>query len=643
MADPTAININHPNESDVINYFASEYTKKIRPLKDNADLAQYFTLVYSIILLGFKEQYPKGQGSGAMRFKSDYSSELKFKENMTEEGKKGTITRAQDGSFDISCIPPTDIVAGKFVIKPYSYPYFRDMACMSHMRKEIDEHVKFYDENERFHAEKYKPSELFLKQNPNNKHPIQLGVPLVEYIDHTLALLDKTQEVLESDGHSEVTFKANQQMILKRLDEIKPAFYKAKKAQYPNLTEQRVDEFFDILTTCSYEEYRERLAAYSKRLSAKNPSVSIPKPKYRIANQDLIETVQKQRERYLELKTKILGNPELYNNNPNAEIIEINKFIKNNPDLDFYKLLETYRGVFSDRYTLTAAQLQFDQIFNPNTTSGKLLRALGVTHSKKKSKISAKENGFLSIFEYIDTPLGTFEFRIETEMRREIQTTGKAAHAEANKAPVDISFEESEAPDSVLSKLNYAVPITVHFHFSQKTPTEFSVRTTKDGLVTSYLNICSEFNTNDSQNDVKADNLRTKKKRARAYQAKHFPTDDDISEEISYYSVLSSIRALLEGQGKIYDNFYDHNVLQMDVVHEALSDYMIYIKEISKDCALPCSDERIETRVSQKDVTDFIKNDLAIQQSNSAPSKPNSPLSPEIDDSEASAQHEFPE
>lgn len=629
MTDPTIIKVNHPNSSDAINYFATEYTQKIRPLKDNADLAQYFTLVYSIIMLGFKEQYPKTQASGAMRFKSDHSSELKFQENMTEKGKNGQITKNQDGSFDISCTPPTDIVAGKFVVKPYTFPYFRDMNCMSFMRDEIQEHIKFYDENERFHAEKYKPSQLYLNNHPNNKYPVQLGVPIVEYIDHAIALLDKTLEILESDGQSEANFKANQQILLENLDKIKSSFYERKKEKYPNISKKRVDEFFDLLTTSSYEEYRARLMAYNTNLSASHPGISIPKPKYLTANQDLIQTAQKQKERYLELKTKILENPELYNNNPNAENIEINKFIKNNPDLDFFKLLETYRGVFSDRYTLTASQLQFTQIFNPNTTSGKLLRALGVTHSKKKSKISAKENGFLSIFEYIDTPLGTFEFRIETEMRREIQTTGKAAHAEANKAPVDISFEESEEPENVLSKLNYAVPITVHFHFSQKTPTEFSVRTTKDGLVTSYLNICSEFNTNDSQNDVKADNLRAKKKRARAYQAKNFPSDDDISEEISYYSVLSSIRALLEGQGKIYDNFYDNNILQMDVVHEAITDYMTYIKAISKDCALPCSDENINLRVSKEEVIDYLKSQAEIQKSDQKLPKFDIPLTEE--------------
>ncbi|MBR3720787.1 MAG: hypothetical protein IKN09_03505 [Clostridia bacterium] len=623
---PQNINSTQPRKKDAISFFASHYTKKIQQIKENPDLAQYFIMIYAIIMLGFKEQYPDAETNGAMRFKSDYSSELKFIENMTEEDKNGIITQNADGSYSISCLPPTDIVAGKIVIKPNSdsYPNFEDQECMSIMHEELDEPQLLYKKAQEFYDTKYKPSKPFQKKHPDFKYRIHLGVPLLEYIDTAINLLDKTLEILEFN-QSRISFKRNRQIILANLDTIKKSFYQSKKELQPNLTPEIVDSFFDFITTCTYEEYMGYLD------SKKNPA---PKTKFRIANTALLESVQDQRKRYVELRQKIEANPQLYDpelnpQNQTNQDIEINKFIENNPDLDFNKLYKSYQAIFSDRYVMTASRLQFSELFNTNTMSGKLLHALGVKHSDKKSKISAKENGFLSSFEYIDTPLGTMEIRIETQMRQEIQTTGSAAHADANKAPLSISFEESRDPESVLEELKYAVPRTVYFKFDQLDPTRFLVHATTNGLVTSYLNICSEFNTEDPKNAVRADNLRLLKRKARAYQSKHFPNDNDTSEKISYSTVLSTISALLEKHGKIYGNFHKDNELQMDVIHNAITDYIDYIKSISKDCAIPCSNQKIEFVVPSDELFEYWKKQQSqVTTSNNFPPESTSPQTP---------------
>ena len=616
-----------PTVRQAMNYFAQKNAKRLVPFRDDPLLTEYFRFVYAIILLGFKEQHSGYEATADMRNKSIYSTELKFLENLSLS-KGGKVQKNPDNSFTFSYRPPTDIIAGRIIFKPFSLPYFPEMNCMNFKREELDNMMNNYNKFDKYYSKNIKTSTIYLAQNPDYNNPIHLNVSLSEYIDTVISLLKSIKLVIDPPQIDVPTFLHNQEIIRKNPDILRKSMAKSliRKGK-TTFSMEKIDRFIEFMTNCSYEEYINYNEERDQKHLQDDPTKpKVPRSKYRIFLQPVIKKIDEQIASYEDLQKLAKGKDSLDSKEAYNRQLQYNKSLQENPEkstspfevtpnfnththataalvnhinqhpeLDFRKILDEYRDVICDYYTFFSAIILFDRIFSQSTTSGTLLKQLGVTLSDKNSKLTSKPNGFISHFKYIDTPFGTFEIRINTEYEKK---QGDKSHITDNKTVPSINFEESSDPKDVLSQLNYSVPRQTHFTYLDDATLSYSTLSRID----SYLQVAGEF---DHRDTTLFEIYQQETDAARTYEQKHFPVKSNSSEtgKISYTSILTAIKHTLEKYGITYS---DQSISsQQKMMH----DFCTLVKETAKDCALPCAsnDTLAHETISSDEILAHIK------------------------------------
>ena len=371
-----------------------------------------------------------------------------------------------------------------------------------------------------------------------------------------------------------------------------------------NLPPQKIENYVNFLSKCSFKEYKNFLISKKER-----DDIAIPK--FVIANTRLIEEIDDMIKQYEDLlvSAKKIDKKDEENGNHNLANDKIRKLVDQNPKLDFERILSKYQEAYEERLVYSSAIFQFKNVFNEKYQSGIYLKALGVKPSTKPIRVVAKENGWYAIFFYIDTPFGTIEIQFQSLMRYIAQKTGTAAHSDANKAPRNIDFENM--PDEEITiLLDETVPRKKAMAFDKISENRCVGVMTNYSGVSSYVNTAQEIDIENPQNTPTLDKIQNLTDQSIKYKKQHPTETMDTTEKYSYGIIFSRILNYL---------IFDKNISSVEDGPTSISKDIIcghnpevlekYVETVYNQHGriIPCYGENIEETYSQAEIDQFYK------------------------------------
>ena len=528
-------------EIRVLSYFAITQTQNVRHFYSIELLKRWVENTFSALMLGLKEQASKTDAEFEGRFKSPSSSNLKFIENVLEEGKGGSITHNEDGTYTIKCSPPLDIIAGKIIAKQCQFPIVSGYSCLEELKKLRKKHTEQYESFFKFQEDEYFKPVAYSPQRDINS--ISLNVSLEEYINEAIKVLEATKQVLQPGTPDYYDDEKNFANLREKLGR---TIHYLKKEQFISPTksrEEQLESLSSLYKDFSYENYQ----AHKKNYKPLDQSAATFN-----YNKLAIEEVDKKLEIYRQLLDKNASGKsvaqtidesdnEFHINATNALKGTIKK-VKADTGLDigFDALIEEYQKNSDDMFDLFNTFYKVERLFSDKTRSGKLLKDLGIRRSKKKMKFKVLENGFVALFIYLDTPLGTIELQIQTQLRYIIQKFGSAAHINENKEPEVIQFPadpynmSSKEVNKLESDLDYAVPKKFYISFTYGDK-ELMATVSENHLLDNYESIISEINPN--ADIVLTTTYNAARETVKSFKTAHALPDGSSKTNVSYSSI----------------------------------------------------------------------------------------------------------
>ena len=195
------------------------------------------------------------------------------------------------------------------------------------------------------------------------------------------------------------------------------------------------------------------------------------------------------------------------------------------PSLDPEQIFKDYKEYTIDRHNFLETYFTINRVIknaekNPNSTLSKLGISMSVIHSKLKTK----ENGLLSMFIYIDSPIGLIELQMTTEMRLQIQVYGPAAHVTGNKAPYDIDLSQDPntldeaAKQRVLEQIKYGASNKTEYRINKDNPSGPYVEVVRFDPLMSYEKTIEEIDYSDPNSNIQALKVERLKQKIQAFR-----------------------------------------------------------------------------------------------------------------------------
>lgn len=591
----------------VLKYFSIMQTEKVRHFYTEPLLKRYVEIVFATIMLGLKDQAPEKNAVLEARHKSKPSSELKFEENVLEDGKGGSINKQSDDVYSIVCESPADIVAGKIITKRCDFPIVTGYTCLEEMKEQKDINDHKYHEYKDFYTTKC-CLPISIKSVPGIDS-LALQVPLGEYIDASIQLLEETKSLLELRSLDYYQSKKHFDSLVERVkNRIKIIQLDSSKTD--DEKEEDIASCNAFLKGFTYEKYmafaKNHQPPETLEIKRTNPD------KLKIQEIDKkLKILKDLRDQHLEgtdysqvdLINSLDDDNHQIATNFIIDYIKEKKSSTEDPvDLSFDTLLHDFQSYSADNLDLFNTLKQFERLLSPQTNqtkSGELLEKLGVKLSKKKMKYKVLENGFVALFIFLDTPLGTIELQIQTESRFYIQKFGTAAHSDHNKAPIIINFPHdlsnptAKELSNLTVELDTSVPKKMILEYHKEVKDSFSVSVGEKNLLDNYDSILSETNSSKPSN-------------------------------------LTSLYDAIRGKIDILKNYLTNRGMSIGLSRQATIKYynieqfardsMPHVKKLAKNYALPTYDNKIFESIRLSDALSFFQNNPKLD-----------PIKPKID------------
>ena len=598
----------------VLKYFSIMQTEKVRHFYTEPLLKRYVEIVFATIMLGLKDQAPEKNSVLEARHKSKPSSELQFEENVLEDGKGGSINKQSDDVYSIVCESPADIVAGKIITKRCDFPIVTGYTCLEEMKEQKEINDRKYHEYKDFYLTKC-CLPISIKSVPGVDR-LALQVPLSEYIDASIQLLEETKSLLELRSLDYYQSKEHFKSLVKRVKN------KIRTIQLdPNKTD---DEKEEEIASCNaflkgftYEKYMAFAKNHqppetleTKRTNPDKLKIQEIDKKLKILKDLRDQPLEGTDYSQVELINSMDDDNHQIASNFIINYIKEKKSSTEDPvDLSFDTLLYDFQSYSADNLDLFNTLKQFKRLLSPQTKSGELLEKLGVKLSEKKMKYKVLENGFVALFIFLDTPLGTIELQIQTESRFYIQKFGTAAHSDHNKAPIIINFPHNlsnptaKELSDLTEELDTSVPKKMIFEYHKEVNIDsFSVSVGEKNLLDNYDSILSETNSSKPSN-------------------------------------LTPLYEAIRGKIDILKNYLTNRGMSIGVSRQATIKYynieqfardsMPHVYKLAKDYALPTNKEKILESIRLSDALNFFKKNPKLD-----------PIKPKIDPQKDSQREE---
>ena len=598
----------------ILKYFSIKQTEKVRHFYTEPLLKRYVEIVFATIMLGLKDQAPEKNSVLEARHKSKPSSELKFEENVLEDGKGGSINKQSDDVYSIVCESPADIVAGKILTKRCDFPIVTGYTCLEEMKEQKEINERKYHEYTDFYLTKC-CLPISIKSVPGVDR-LALQVPLSEYIDASIQLLEETKSLLELRSLDYYQSKEHFKSLVKRVKN------KIRTIQLdPNKTD---DEKEEEIASCNaflkgftYEKYMAFAKNHQPPETLETKRTNPDKLKIQEIDKKL-KILKDLRDQHLEgtdysqvdLINSLDDDNHQIASNFIIDYIKEKKSSTEDPvDLSFETLLYDFQSYSADNLDLFNTLNQFKRSLSPQTKSGELLHRLGVRPSKKPIKYKVLKNGFVALFIFLDTPLGTIELQIQTESRFYIQKFGTAAHSDHNKAPIIINFPHdlsnptAKELSNLTVELDTSVPKKMILEYHKEVNIDsFSVSVGEKNLLDNYDSILSETNSS------KPSNLT--------------PLYDAIRGKIDILKNYLINRGMSIGTSR-------QATIKYENIEQFARDSMPHVYKLAKSYALPTYNNKILESIRLSDALSFFKDNPKLD-----------PIKPKIDPQKDSQREE---
>lgn len=589
----------------ILKYFSIKQTEKVRHFYTEPLLKRYVEIVFATIMLGLKDQAPEKNAVLEARHKSKPSTELKFEENVLEDGKNGSITKQSDDVYAIACESPTDIVAGKIITKRCNHPIVTGYTCLEEMKEQKEINERKYHEYTDFYLTKC-CLPISIKSVPGLDR-LALQVPLRKYIDTSIQLLEDTKSLLELRSLDYYQSKKHFDSLVERVkNRIK--IIQLDPSKTDDEKEEDIASCNAFLKDFTYEKYmafaKNHQPPETLEIKRTNPDI------LKIQEIDKkLKILKDLRDQHLEgtdysqvdLINSLDDDNHQIASNFIIDYIKEKKSSTEDPvDLSFETLLYDFQSYSADNLDLFNTLNQFKRSLSPQTKSGELLHRLGVRPSKKPIKYKVLKNGFVALFIFLDTPLGTIELQIQTESRFYIQKYGTAAHSDHNKAPIIINFPHdlsnptAKELSNLTVELDTSVPKKMILEYHKEVNIDsFSVSVGEKNLLDNYDSILSETNSS------KPSNLT--------------PLYDAIRGKIDILKNYLINRGMSIGTSR-------QATIKYENIEQFARDSMPHVYKLAKNYALPTYNNKILESIRLSDALSFFKDNPKLD-----------PIKPKID------------
>jgi len=589
----------------ILKYFSIKQTEKVRHFYTEPLLKRYVEIVFATIMLGLKDQAPEKNAVLEARHKSKPSTELKFEENVLEDGKNGSITKQSDDVYAIACESPTDIVAGKIITKRCNHPIVTGYTCLEEMKEQKEINERKYHEYTDFYLTKC-CLPISIKSVPGLDR-LALQVPLRKYIDTSIQLLEDTKSLLELRSLDYYQSKKHFDSLVERVkNRIK--IIQLDPSKTDDEKEEDIASCNAFLKDFTYEKYmafaKNHQPPETLEIKRTNPDI------LKIQEIDKkLKILKDLRDQHLEgtdysqvdLINSLDDDNHQIASNFIIDYIKEKKSSTEDPvDLSFETLLYDFQSYSADNLDLFNTLNQFKRSLSPQTKSGELLHRLGVRPSKKPIKYKVLKNGFVALFIFLDTPLGTIELQIQTESRFYIQKYGTAAHSDHNKAPIIINFPHdlsnptAKELSNLTVELDTSVPKKMILEYHKEVNIDsFSVSVGEKNLLDNYDSILSETNSS------KPSNLT--------------PLYDAIRGKIDILKNYLINRGMSIGTSR-------QATIKYENIEQFARDSMPHVYKLAKSYALPTYNNKILESIRLSDALSFFKDNPKLD-----------PIKPKID------------